>query len=147
MTALRLALSLLAFLSLSAPATAQVTNREAVLAARMINAHRAANGLPPLRVDPRLNAAAADQARAMVAARTMSHDLGGGFRARMSQRGIGAAAENLGQGYRSVGEAVAGWKASWGHNANMLDRSMTRLGFARGDAPGAGPFWALVLSR
>jgi uncharacterized protein YkwD len=143
----RLALVLVALVTLAGTAQAQVSTREAPAAARLINAHRATNGLPPLRVDAQLNAAAADLARAMVQTNTMSHDLGGGFRARMAQRGIGAAAENVGHGYASVAEAVAGWKGSWGHNANMLDRSMGRLGFARGAAPGGRPFWALVLAR
>ncbi|WP_170182124.1 CAP domain-containing protein [Phreatobacter stygius] len=127
--------------------TQQAPTREAASAIQMINAYRAASWMGPLRLDPKLNAAAAEQSRAMAAAGTLSHDLGGGFQARMRRHGIGDSAENIGYGYSSAAEAVAGWRASYAHNANMLNRLMTRAGFARAVGPDRRPFWTLVLAR
>ncbi|MBN8945009.1 MAG: CAP domain-containing protein [Rhizobiales bacterium] len=128
-------------------ASRQASTREAASAIQMINAYRASSWMGPLRLDPKLTAAAAEQSRAMAAAGTMSHDVGGAFQARMRRHGIGDSAENIGYGYASVGEAVAGWRGSYAHNANMLNRLMTRAGFARAVGAGGRPFWTLILAR
>jgi uncharacterized protein YkwD len=60
----------------------------------------------------------------------------------------GKAAENLSAGVASVEDAVAQWKASPGHNANLLLPEVKRVGLARADtAGGYGRYWALVLAR
>jgi uncharacterized protein YkwD len=147
MTLLRLTLLCLAVVLMPAGGFAQTSTRDAAAAARLINAHRAASGLGPLRVDARLNAAAAEQVSAMVAAGTLSHDAGSGFGARMRRHGLEAAAENIAYGQRNVAEVVAAWKTSFMHNANLLKGGMTRMGLARGAARDGRPFWAFVVAR
>jgi uncharacterized protein YkwD len=119
---------------------------EAAEAARLLNAYRATRGLAPLRVDARLSAAAADQARMMASTGLLSHDVAGSFAARMQRLGAPTASENLGMGYRSVAEAVAAWRASPAHHANLV-RPHRRMGLGRAEVPGGGPaYWALILA-
>lgn len=124
----------------------RISTRDASAAARIINAYRASRGLGPLRIDPKLNAAAADHARTMAAANRLSHDIGESYAARMQRQGFATASENLGWGYRSAAEAVAAWQASPAHHANLV-KPHVRMGLARADAPGRLPYWALILAR
>jgi hypothetical protein len=66
--------------------------------ASLVSAYRAANGLGPVRVESRLNDAAASHARLMGGRDKMSHSLGGSLPKRIGAAGYdwGAAAENLG---------------------------------------------------
>src|SRR5690606_32631061 len=114
--------------------------------AAIISAYRVSKGLSPVSVDPRLNRAAEHQARAVAAAGKLSH---GSFASRLDQYGIaGYAAENLSAGSSSVKGAVERWKASPGHNRNLLMPEARRIGLARADAKGGyGRYWALVLGQ
>ena len=127
-------------------AAAKAQPSEASAAAALITQYRSAYGLGPVAVDRRLVAAAEHQARAVAQAGSLSH---GDFRNRMAAFGIrGVSAENLSAGVASVEEAVAQWKASSGHNANLLLPDIRRVGLARADTgTGHGRYWALVLSN
>jgi uncharacterized protein YkwD len=122
------------------------SSSDAEKAASIISAYRVSNGLSPVTVDPRLNRAAEHQARAVAAAGKLSH---GSFASRMDQYGVmGYAAENLSAGSPSVNGAVDRWKASPGHNRNLLMPEARRIGLARADAKGGyGRYWALVLGQ
>ncbi|HEX2137502.1 MAG TPA: CAP domain-containing protein [Microvirga sp.] len=119
---------------------------DAAAAASLISAYRVSRGLSPVAVDPRLNRAAEHQARVVAAAGRLSH---GDFGERMQQYGIlGYAAENLSAGTDGVGEAVNQWKASPGHNQNLLLPEVRRIGLARADSKSRyGRYWALVLGE
>ncbi|WP_245439654.1 CAP domain-containing protein [Microvirga aerophila] len=97
-------------------------------------------------VDSQLNKAAEHQARVVAAAGKLSH---GNFASRMDQYGIaGYSAENLSAGSSSVDGAVSRWKASPGHNSNLLMPQARKIGLARADAKGGyGRYWALVLGQ
>jgi uncharacterized protein YkwD len=115
--------------------------------AALITRYRAAFGLGPVKLDPRLGAAAEHQARAIAQTGSLDH---GDFASRMAAFGIkGKAAENLSGGVASVEEALAQWQASPAHNANLLIPEFTRIGLARADSRGTryGRYWALVLAR
>jgi uncharacterized protein YkwD len=101
-------------------------------ATAMLNAYRASHSLGAVRLDPALTAMAQRQADAMVAANELSHDVAGGFTARILATGLDTprAAENLGGGYYSLEEAFAGWRASPEHNANLLMPQAARFGVA-----------------
>jgi uncharacterized protein YkwD len=97
-------------------------------------------------VDSRLNAAAEHQAREVAKAGRLFH---GEFASRMASYGVRrVAAENLGIGVPTVEEAIAQWKGSAQHNANLLIPDVTRIGFARAVSKGGtfSEYWALVLS-
>lgn len=130
--------------------TITVETSPAAEAARQISVYRAGRGLNPVIVDPALNRVAEEQARAVARAGYLSHDVGGEFGSRMSGRGIQAryAAENLGAGSRDVSAVMGRWRASSGHDANLLMQGAERIGFARARAPGSryGDYWVLILA-
>jgi uncharacterized protein YkwD len=101
-------------------------------ATAMLSAYRASRGLGPVRLDPALTAMAQRQADAMVAANALSHDVAGGFASRLAAAGVDTteAGENLGGGYYSTEEALAGWRGSAEHDANLLMPRATRFGIA-----------------
>ncbi len=119
---------------------------DAAAAARLISAYRVSKGLSPVTVDPKLNEAAEYQARVVAAAGKLSH---GNFAGRMDEFGIaGYSAENLSAGSDSVDGAISRWKASPGHNVNLLMPQARRIGLARADANNRyGRYWALVLGQ
>ena len=129
----------------AAQPVARVSTREAAAAARLINAYRVSRGLGALRVDPKLNAVAAEHARAMAGVDLLSHDIGEAYAVRMRRHGLPTASENLGWGYETAAEAVAAWRASAPHHANLV-KPHGRMGLARAVAPGMRPYWALVLA-
>lgn len=97
-----------------------------------LNAYRASRGLGPVRLDPTLTAMAQRQADAMVAADALSHDVAGGFLSQLAVAGVDAteAGENLGGGYDFTEAAMAGWRGSPEHDANLLIPRATRFGIA-----------------
>ena len=120
---------------------------DAQIAAVLISRHRRAHGLGPVKVDPRLNAPALHQAQVVAQTGWLFH---GAFASRMASYGIrGQAAENLSAGLWTIEQVIAQWKASPGHNSNMLLPAIKRIGLARVDRPGSmhGRYWALVLAR
>jgi uncharacterized protein YkwD len=108
-------------------------------------------------VDLELMRIAMEQARAMAARDKMDHDVGPPFQERMRKAGFGGsvAIENVGAGYHTLAEAFSGWRDSPPHRANMLNRSVTRMGIAAAYAPvskykvvlGANSRWPYRTSR
>jgi uncharacterized protein YkwD len=119
-------------------------------AAALISAFRAQNGLGPVTVNARLNAIATTQARKMAAENEMSHTVAGDFPERLAAGPYDAdrAAENLGEGYDSLPDAMEGWKRSPGHRKNLL-ADVTEIGIATGYTPEgrSNVFWSLELAR
>jgi uncharacterized protein YkwD len=101
-------------------------------ATALLTAYRASRGLGPVRLDPALTVMAQRQADAMAAAKMLSHDVDGSFSSRLVAAGVDTtrAAENVGGGYYSTEEALAGWRNSAEHNANLLMPQATRFGIA-----------------
>ena len=123
---------------------------DAAAAQSMISGYRSNNRLEPLAVDPELMRIASEQARAMAARDKMDHDVGRPFQGRMRKAGFGrsVAIENVGAGYHTLAEAFSGWRDSPPHRANMLNRSVTRMGIAAAYAPASKykVFWALIFA-
>jgi len=118
-----------------------------------INAFRAANGLPALTHDPRLDAVSRDMARRIArndSMKTWAHSPRG-LAGRLDRAGYAtyAGAENLGAGYVSLDHAMEGWKGSADHRKNLLNKHVTRMGIARVQRPDGRwlNFWVLTLAR
>ena len=115
-----------------------------------LNAYRAGKGLKPVRLDPALTVIAERQAKAMAAGDALSHEVAGGFPSRLAEGGVDAteAGENLGGGYMSLAEAMAGWRGSPGHDANLLIPAATRFGIALAKNPETqyGVYWAMEIA-
>lgn len=113
-------------------------------AVALVSQYRRSHGLPPVRGDADLAAAARHQASAVARAGKLSHDAGSSFTSRMAAYRLGnvAAAENLSMGPETAEAAIARWRASPAHNANLLMREARRVGMAHD-----GRYWALVLAQ
>lgn len=80
----------------------------------------------------------------------MGHDgsEGADFAARIARAGYrigpGGAAENLGQGHRNAGAAVAAWMASAGHRRNIMAPRLTEIGIGLALDRGGTPHWVMV---
>jgi uncharacterized protein YkwD len=104
--------------------------RREILAAS--NAERAARGLAPFAIDPRLERAAQAHAERMLAERFYDHTdpRHRGPRDRARDEGFAAPsiAENLARGLYSPREVISHWMDSSGHRANLLAPQLTRIG-------------------
>ena len=121
----------------------------AAAAAAAISAYRKGRGQSVVTVAATLPAIALRHSQAMARAGKMSHSLGGNFSSRLGKGGYDAliAAENLAAGPRNLDEALASWRASKGHNTNLLKPGVTQIGIAVVYKPGDryGNYWTLVL--
>ncbi len=117
-------------------------------AAALVSQYRASKGMKAVSVDPALTRLALDQARAVAAIGDLSHDVSGSFASRLSTANRNYAAENLSAGPTSVAEVIAQWRASPGHDRNLLLPQAERIGLARVDAPASRykRYWALVIA-
>lgn len=104
--------------------------RETLLA--RVNAERAAQGRPPLVVDPRLNAAAQAHAEDMLAYTYYSHQALSGSMPRQRLQAAGyvadIVAENIAAGQVSVENVMEAWLHSSDHRRNILDPRFTHIG-------------------
>ena len=122
-------------------------------AAAEISSYRRARGLSAVSLDSELMGIAKSHSDAMARANKMSHVLWGegSFQRRLSRGGYNAAiaVENVAAGHRTFAEAFAGWKASRGHNANLLKPGVTQMGIAVAFTPKSnyGNFWTLILAE
>lgn len=119
----------------------------------MINSYRRDNGLHALQHDPKLDAVSQDMARHIAERDSMdtwAHSAFG-LSQRLDKAGYAnyAAAENLGAGYADLAAAFSGWQGSKGHNKNLLNPYVTRVGIARTNR-NTGKwrnFWVMTLAR
>lgn len=127
--------ALLLALLLVAPSTLAMDypiNAENVL--RLMNEYRAAEGLPPLREDPRLMRAAEDRMRHMEELGYWSHEAPDGMSPFiwMAARDYTyrTAGENLANGFETPQVLVESWLESPGHRANILGTQFEDVGIA-----------------
>lgn len=119
----------------------------------LLNSYRAQKGLAPLKHDPRLDTVSQKMARHIAERDSMdtwAHSAFG-LSQRLDKAGYAnyAAAENLGAGYADLPAAFRGWQGSSGHNKNLLNPYVTRVGIARTNR-NTGKwrnFWVMTLAR
>lgn len=102
----------------------------------LINAYRRTNGAGPLSLSLRLTVASEGHSRDMASRTYFSHESLDGRTPweRMRAAGYRFSApmgENLAVGFNSADTVFEGWKASPGHNRNMLDPDFVTVGVAR----------------
>ncbi len=126
---------------------------DAAGAARLISQYRASRGLPPVKLSVSLNRIAATHSQRMAAMDRLDHVLPGegSFEQRIAAGGYaaGTVAENIAAGQDNLAAALAAWKSSPPHNANLLNRNISEIGIALYTTP-AGPYhtyWTLVLAQ
>jgi uncharacterized protein YkwD len=113
----------------------------------LINNYRAQNGLQPLKVSYTLSRASAWKSKDMAINAYFAHDdLSRTWIQRVRDCGYGFNAyigENIAAGYGTAQAVFDGWKASPGHNANMLGANYTTIGIGKYVQAGSpyGTYW------
>ena len=107
-----------------------------------VNGFRAANGLKPLRADPKMAQLARAHAQDMARRESMDH---AGF---MAQRaGAGARAENVSVGCANNACAIQQWINSGPHRANLLLTNAGSYGLASAVSRAGARYWALEFGK
>jgi uncharacterized protein YkwD len=110
-----------------------------------VSAYRKSYGLSAVTEDAKLTELARQQANAMAERRSMDHNVYASFHSRIAPYGSTSAAENIAMGTKTFGETLAIWKSSSGHNANLLNPNVRRIGLASASRDGT-TYWALILA-
>jgi hypothetical protein len=115
----------------------------------MISQYRREHGLPAVKMDARLTAVAERQAKAMASSGIMDHDVAGSFASRIGGANMTPAAENIAAGTKTWADTLRIWKASAGHNKNLLLADADSLGVAvaRNENTQYKVYWAMVIGR
>ena len=119
-------------------------------AVQIISNYRVSKGLTPVIADPELIILAQNHANAPARDNKVGHEIGGTFADRVktlnSQRSVSV--ENVSAGYRSFAEAFSGWRDSKRHNANLLNKKVSRFGIAKAVNSNSKfkVFWTLVMT-
>ena len=93
--------------------------------ASLVNRYRADAHVAPLAPDPALAALAREHSAAMMRAHRLSHD---DFQARFRKSGYSMCVENVGWNYPTPSDQMSAWRASPGHDRNLLDARVTHAG-------------------
>lgn len=118
----------------------------------LVNAYRKEKGLKPLKLQPALTEAARAHSRDLAKWDRISHFGSDGSNPwdRVKRAGYSArlAAENVGTGQVTVEEVIKGWKASPGHNKNLLLAEAEHMGIAlvQDSRTEFKTFWTLVIA-
>jgi len=119
----------------------------------LINAERRRQGLPGLAYNPQLDRMAKIQAQNMARFQKMAHVLPESNlptladRARYVGYPFGRVAENVALGYPDAETVVAGWMASRGHRANILQRDVVETGIGIARSSAGGVYYCQVFGR
>lgn len=120
------------------------------LVERVVEAHNAARArrrLPPLRLNPELEAAAEAHARDMAGRRKMAHKGGDGSspfdRIRRQGYDFRAAGENVAYRFDDVESVMGGWMRSPGHRRNILG-DYSELGVGRATGGDGASYWCVT---
>ena len=90
-----------------------------------MNQYREQLGPRPLGVESELSALAREHSVAMAKTGRLSHD---GFPLRVRRSGYRMCVENVGWNYGTSDAQLGGWRRSPGHDRNLLDERVTRMG-------------------
>ena len=95
--------------------------------ARLVNGYRTRAHVAALEIDPKLSQLAHEHSQAMARARRLSHD---DFPSRVRRSGYAMCVENVGWNYPTASDQFDAWRASPGHDRNMLDARVGHAGVA-----------------
>jgi uncharacterized protein YkwD len=123
------ALTVMAILAASHSSQAGVSreNGYASHLGELINTYRSGHRLKPLAMVEPLSALAQEHAARMAEAQRLSHD---GYEGRFSRADATICVENVGWNYPTPKDAFEAWRNSTGHNANLLNTNVTKMGLA-----------------
>ena len=121
---MRFAIALLALLVVSS-ANAAAGEDYARRLGDLVNAYRIEHGVKALAVDGTIASLAREHSSEMAKAKRMNHE---GYQSRVRRSGLAMCLENVGWNYPTAQAQFEAWKKSSGHDRNMLDRRVARMG-------------------
>ncbi len=95
--------------------------------ASLVNRYRTSAHVAALTLEPALAELAREHSAAMARAGRLGHD---DFQARFRRSGYSMCVENVGWNYATPSDQLAAWRASPGHDRNLLDARVTHAGVA-----------------
>ncbi len=97
---------------------------------KLVNEHRAKEGLSPLKLDTKVSAAAQVRAKEIVTSFSHTRPDGSSFATALKEQNISyrRAGENIAWGQKSPEEVVNAWMNSSGHRANIMNPNFTSIG-------------------
>jgi uncharacterized protein YkwD len=105
----------------------------------LVNRYRREANVAELELDEKLDALAREHSAAMVRARRLSHD---DFPSRVRRSGYAMCVENVGWNYPTPASQMKAWRASPGHDRNLVERRVTHVGIGV-----AGDYVTLIACR
>lgn len=115
----------------------------------LVNEERAREGLSPLTIDLKVQAAA--QVRAKESEQLFSHTRpdGSSFSTALKEQGVSyrSAGENIAWGQRSPEEVMNGWMNSSGHRANIMNPDYTTIGVGYYQNANGTNYWCQLFTR
>lgn len=115
----------------------------------LVNAERAKEGLSPLSIDTKVQAAAMVRARECEKQFSHTRPDGSSFTTALKEQNVSyrSAGENIAWGQRSPEEVMNAWMNSSGHRANIMDPDFTTIGVGYYEnAQGTG-YWCQIFTR
>lgn len=115
----------------------------------LVNAERAKEGLAPLTINTKVQAAA--QVRARECEQSFSHTRpnGSSFATALKEQNVSyrSAGENIAWGQRSPEEVMKGWMNSPGHRANIMNPNFTTIGVGYYQNANGTNYWCQLFTR
>ena len=115
----------------------------------LVNAERAKEGLAPLSVNAKVQAAA--QVRAMESEKLFSHTRpdGSSFATALKEQGVSyrRAGENIAWGQRTPQQVVNAWMNSAGHRANIMNPNFTTIGVGYYQNANGTNYWCQLFTN
>jgi hypothetical protein len=115
----------------------------------LISQYRREHGLPAVKTDSKLTAVAEHQAKAMAETGIMDHSVAGAFSTRIANADTNSAGENIAAGTKTWADTLRMWKASPGHNENLLlaDADIIGVAVSHNETTRYKTFWAMVIGH
>lgn len=126
------------------PTTASAAGGPAAEVFALTNAERTKAGIPALKSDPALDAAAAEWARQLAATCTFEHSSSTWRSSRVAAFGWVATGENIAAGQQDAAAVMYSWMSSSGHRANILDKRYTGLGVGYATGTCYRTYWVQI---
>lgn len=115
----------------------------------LVNVERAKEGLAPLTIDTKVQAAA--QVRARECEQLFSHTRpdGSSFATALKEQSVSyrSAGENIAWGQRSPEEVMEAWMNSSGHRANIMNSNFTTIGVGYYENAKGTDYWCQLFTR
>lgn len=116
---------------------------------RLVNVERAKEGLAPLTIDTKVQAAAMVRAKECEQRFSHTRPIGTSFATALKEQGVSyrSAGENIAWGQKTPREVVSAWMNSAGHRANIMNASFTTIGVGYYENARGIDYWCQLFTR